>query len=366
MNVLHIYKTYRPDNFTGIPRVIDQIAEGLSGCGVHTSVLALSDNPCPDALKIGSHWVHQAKTDFEISSTSISLSAFSMFRELAREADILHYHFPWPISDVMHLVYGRGKPSIVTYHSDVVKQRYIRPIYTPLMHLFLDSVDQIVATSPNYLNSSPVLQHYLPKTSIIPIGIDKRQLPATSELDKWRSRVGEDFFLFVGSLRYYKGLDFLMEAARITGFPVLLAGKGKPPTAAAELANVKVLGEVSDADKEALLELSRAFVFPSHLRSEAFGIALLEAARAGKPMISCNIGTGTTYVNLGGETGLTIAPADSHALAHAMQELVADAANAKSMGENARHRFEKCFTSEAMCKSYLEKYLTLQKARLPE
>ena len=111
------------------------------------------------------------------------------------------------------------------------------------------------------------------------------------------------------------------------------------------------MGAVSDADKEALLALSLCFIFPSHLRSEAFGIALLEAARAGKPMITCEIGTGTTYVNVDRETGLTTPPANPVALADAMSEMWADRTSAFRWGENARARYEALFTAEKMARA---------------
>ena len=69
---------------------------------------------------------------------------------------------------------------------------------------------------------------------------------------------------------------------------------------------VAVLGALDDADKVALLTLCYAVAFPSHLRSEAFGISLLEGAMYGKPMISSEIGTGTSYINIDGETGLVV------------------------------------------------------------
>ena len=60
----------------------------------------------------------------------------------------------------------------------------------------------------------------------------------------------------------------------------------------------------------ALLALSYAILFPSHLRSEAFGISLLEGAMFGKPLISSEIGTGTTYINIDGKTGVVVPPSD--------------------------------------------------------
>ena len=364
LRILHVYKVYLPEDESGAPRVIWQIAEGLAPYGVESHVLALAQKPAAGPIKIGRHVVHQARRDFDLASTGLSFSVFRKFRDLARGADIVHYHHPWPLQDLMHFFVRPRCPSVVTYHSDIVKQRFILPFYRPLMHRFLASVDHIVATSPDYLETSPVLRRVAAKTSVIPIGLPEREAPNESDLRKWRDRVGEGFFLFVGVLRYYKGLPFLLEAARRTGLPVVVVGEGEMRGAIerAALENVTLLGQVSDTDKEALLSLCRAFVFPSHLRSEAFGIALVEAARAGKPMISCEIGTGTSYVNVNEETGLIVPPADADALGAAMQSLADDSEAAARLGRNARARYQRLLRAEDMSRKYLALYERLASA----
>src|SRR5690606_28155473 len=194
---------------------------------------------------------------------------------------------------------------------------------------------------------SAVLAKFPQKTSVVPIGIPDIAPPGASHVESWRQKVGSGFFLFVGALRYYKGLQFLMEAARETGLPVVVAGGGDTSEwAQMGGPSVRFVGPVSEEDKIALLELSRAFVFPSHLRSEAFGVALAEAARAGRAMISCEIGTGTSFVNLGGETGLVVPPEDVPALGAAMQALAASPDIAAAYGRGARARYEKMFRVE--------------------
>lgn len=356
MRVLHFFKTYLPDSFTGVERVIHAIAQSTAGHGVITDVLSLSPDPSPTPIPVDGHFSHQSRQDAYIASTGLSRSVFGDFRRLAEKADLVHYHFPWPMMDLVHLAVRHGKPSVVTYHSDVVKQQGLLRLYRPLMHRFLDSVDAIVATSPNYRKSSPVLARYGEKLHTIPIGIGPSAVLDDNSLLTRTGQMPPRFFLFLGAMRYYKGLPFLLEAARISGLPVVLAGSGDPGETPP---NVTVLGEVTEAEKQALLEACTAFVFPSHLRSEAFGVALLEAARAGKPMISCEIGTGTSYVNLDGVTGLTIPPADPAALAAAMQSLWDDSARREQMGRAARTRYENLFTAKQMGDSYAALYREL-------
>jgi rhamnosyl/mannosyltransferase len=122
-------------------------------------------------------------------------------------------------------------------------------------------------------------------------------------------------------------------------------------------------GALDEADKTALLSLCHGLVFPSHLRSEAFGISLLEAAMYGKPMISCEIGTGTTYINLDGETGLAVPPSDPAALRGAMQTLWDNPELARRMGARAEQRYHELFTSERMAASYADLYKELVASR---
>src|SRR5690606_33091498 len=119
MRVLHVFKTYLPDSFTGIERVIWEIAEGVSSFGIRSHVFYLSDQESSAPIRIGNHWGHTARRNFEIASTPLSISGLAKFKALADRADVVHYHFPWPLMDMFHLSVGTKTPSLVTYHSDV-------------------------------------------------------------------------------------------------------------------------------------------------------------------------------------------------------------------------------------------------------
>jgi rhamnosyl/mannosyltransferase len=119
------------------------------------------------------------------------------------------------------------------------------------------------------------------------------------------------------------------------------------------------VGFVSEEDKVALHLLSKAFVFPSHLRSEAFGISLIEAQMYNKPIISSDIGTGSSYVNINDETGLSVRPADSKSFSDAMLKIESDAQLRDTFGTNARKRFEQEFTAQRYAQSYAKLYREL-------
>jgi glycosyltransferase involved in cell wall biosynthesis len=369
MKVLHFFKTYYPDTMGGIEQVIFQLAEGGIQYGIESEVLYLSPRGAMRNERLGQHVTHRSYENFQIASTGFSIGAIKDFFELAKQADIIHYHFPWPFMDILHFLLRIKKPTVVTYHSDIVKQQVLLRIYNPLLHAFLRNVDVIVASSPNYVASSETLGRYADKVKVVPIGLDRNTYPEVidASIDYWRENVGERFFLFVGALRYYKGLDFLLDAAKQTRLPVVILGKGPMEIALKQKAidenldNIFFVGALPDSDKAALMKLCFALVFPSHLRSEAFGITLLEGAMYGKPLISCEIGTGTTYINIEGETGYVAIPGDSSSLASAMIKLWDDPLEAARLGKNALKRYNDYFNADDMVRSYSEIYRALLK-----
>jgi rhamnosyl/mannosyltransferase len=367
MRVLHFCKTYFPDSVGGIEQVIRQLCVGTGRLGVTNHVLSLSRDRDLAPFEFEGHTVHRARLDFELASNGVSLGAIGKLARMAREADVVHYHFPWPFTDMAHFLARVDKPTVLTYHSDIVRQKTLLRLYQPLKHRFLQSVDAIVATSPNYLASSAVLDRYRDKTRVITFGLDRTSYPEPDQarLDAWRAKVGPKFFLFVGVLRYYKGLHILLDAVAGTDYPVVIVGAGpieqelKAHAERLGLKTVMFVGKVDDLDKVALLKLCYAVAFPSHLRSEAFGISLLEGAMFGKPMISSEIGTGTTYINIDGETGLVVPPSDHEALRAAMRTLWNDPQMASEMGRRAEARYWQLFTSAQMADDYTQLYQEL-------
>ena len=368
MRVLHFYKTYYPDSWGGIEQVIRQMCVGTGRLGITNEVLTLTRSGGPETIEIEGHKVHRVPHGFEIASNAFSFPAIRKLARLARDADVIHYHFPWPFMDLAHFMARIDKPSVVTYHSDIVRQKTLLRVYAPLKRRFLADVDAIVATSPNYFASSEVLGRYRDKVCTIPFGLDRSTYvePSAAALQKWRERTGgERFFLFVGVLRYYKGLHILLDALANTDYPVVIVGAGpieqelKKHAQRLGLRHVQFVGAVDEEDKVALLKLCYAMAFPSHLRSEAFGISLLEGAMYGKPMISSEIGTGTTYINIDGETGLVVPPSDAGAFEQAMRTLWEQPQLAAEMGRRAEARYWELFTAEQMACNYAKLYARL-------
>ena len=373
MNILHLYKSAPPEDIGGIGVVIQNITRHGGTQGMHHRVLVCTRSaefhrltwPCGTE-------VYCCPQLFSLASMPVSLEFRRQFRALLEWADLLHFQHPFPLQDLLYLLERRKgpmPPAVVSYQSDVVRQRFFNMFYTPVARAFLRSVEAVVASSPQYVESSALLQSLGRPVEVIPLGIDPDNYPQVDPEVSARleQQLGRGFFLFLGSLRYYKGLMYLVEAALKTGLPVVIAGRGtleRELRRRAEGAeNIHFVPDVGEPEKVALLSLARAFVFPSHLRSEAFGISLLEAQMMRLPLITCDLGTGTSHVNEAGVTGLVIPPADSVALAEAMVELYSDSDRCREMGAAGHARFKRMFTAKEMAEHYSRLYHRLLEQR---
>ncbi|MDB1122411.1 glycosyltransferase [Vibrio algarum] len=156
-----------------------------------------------------------------------------------------------------------------------------------------------------------------------------------------------------------------MEAARTVDHKIVISGDGplreelKSLIFKYNLKNVILTGFISEDEKKALLRLCKAFVFPSQYRSEAFGVSLLEAQLFKKPIISCNIGTGSSFVNIHNKTGIVVPPKDVNSLSLAMNHLAKNDSLCHQLGESGFSRFSDMFTIEKQSNSYVKLYNAL-------
>ncbi len=367
MRVLQFYRTYFPETQGGLEEAIRQICLATSELGVEQRILTMARVSEQEVVPLPEGDVVRVPLQLEPASCSIGTAMFKAYREQAEWADIIHIHYPWPFADLVHLLSGVSKPVVLTYHSDIIRQRGLEKLYSPLRSLFFRKVDRFVATSPNYVETSPVLGNLRNSPDVIPLGLSPESYskPSQSALDWVSSSYGKDYFLFVGVLRYYKGLQNLVRAAAISGLPVVVAGHGPEGDSLKDLAqdlgatNVCFAGYVSDDEKQALFQSARAVAFPSTERSEAFGVTLLEGQLNSKPLITCEIGTGTSFVNQDGETGIVVPPGNPEELAAAMRKLHDNPELALEMGKAGRKRFDEMFCGRRVGGAYLDLYRQL-------
>lgn len=354
--ILQIYNDYYPPVFGGIEKHINTICEGLQTKFDITALVA-NRSPLTEIVNIDGVEVIKAGTLTRLQSAPISLPMPFWLKNT--KADILHFHLPCPTAIISYFLARPKGKVIVTYHSDIVRQKWAVGFYKPLVEKFLNMADFIIATSPNYIESSAILNKFRHKCIVIPLGID---------LSKFKYLEPEEpTVLFVGKLRYYKGLEYLIAAMKDIDAKLLVIGTGteekKLKTLSSQLnINHKIafLGNVSEERLPCYYSNCSVFVLPAVERSEAFGTVQLEAMASGKPVVSTNLKTGVPWVNQDSVTGLIVPPKDIKALANAINKLLQNPSLRGELGKNARLKAEKEFSQEKMLKSIIELYnLTL-------
>jgi glycosyltransferase involved in cell wall biosynthesis len=279
--------------------------------------------------------------------------------------DVVHLHFPNPMAALACLVSRLDVPIVVTWHSDVVRQRRAAAVFAPLLSLLLRRCAAIIVASNTYIETSPALSAWRNLCRVIPYGIhaDAFERPDLARVAELRRRYGERIVLSVGRLIYYKGFEYLVRAMADVRGTALIAGGGPLAVALrAEAARLGVtdrfvlLGHVNDADLKACYHACDVFALPSVKRSEAFGIVQLEAMACGRPVVNTRLDSAVPHVSLDGLTGLTVPPADSAALAAALNALLDDPAWRAAMSAAARQRVREEFSAELMARRTLDVY----------
>jgi rhamnosyl/mannosyltransferase len=360
MRVLYLYKDYYPV-LGGIENHIRALAEGLRARGVETKVLVTNTNGTTVEETIGGVPVTKTARQVNVSSAPVSLPFSSAVRRLEVDVDIAHAHMPYPPGEVAQLLAGRARRFVVTYHSDIVRQRVLGALYRPFLWQVLRAARLIAVSNPVYIQDSPFLRRYAGKCRVIHFGLDLGRFAATpavqAEAAAWRARfANRPLLLFVGRLRHYKGVNVLLEAMRdLPDATALIVGVGpfaeewqQQAQAAGLQDRVHFLGEQPDAAVSALYHAADAFVLPSTNRAETFGIVQLEAMACGCPLICTELGTGTSYVNQHGVTGLVVPPNDPAALAAAVRRILADPDLRARMGQAGLRRAQTEFSIDAM------------------
>jgi glycosyltransferase involved in cell wall biosynthesis len=359
MRILHVYKDYFPV-LGGIENHVRVLAESQARAGHQVIALVCSLGSRTTVEELNGVKVVKSGRVATVASMPISLSQPLAVARLRPE--IIHVHSPYPLGEASAWLLARSSRLVITHHSDVVRQKGLLRFYGPVLRRVLRRADRILTDSPNYMRTSPWLQPVLDRCTVVPLGVDAvRFSPPPSPY------AGPTRLLFVGRLRYYKGLDTLLRA--LVALPDVLltvVGDGVMRTEWEELAaslgiasRVSFVGEVDDNALPGVYRQATAFVLPSNARSESFGTVLLEAMASGLPCVTTEVGTGTSWVVQDGVSGMVVPPSDPGALGDALSRLVADPSMARRMGEAGRSRVEREFTESVMVEAVMAVYCDL-------
>lgn len=373
MHILHVYKDY-PPVLGGIEAHIQTLARHQVHQGLQVTVLVTNPAPLPAGLRTRvslEDGVTVIRSGRCLTTASTPLSPVQAWWQRRLRPDVVHLHFPYPPGEVANLLWGQGRVTVITYHSDVIRQQLILRLYRPLLRRVLARADAIIATSHAYVTSSPFLAPLADSVQVIPLGIDldpflhaDQAAARTLRARFTGDRSDHHLLLFVGRLRYYKGVDVLLRAlVQVPGAVLLVVGAGPMKQAWEALARdlglgprVHFLGDVPAEALPAHYAAADLFILPATSRAEAMGLVLVEAMATGVPVISTELGTGTSYVNQHGVTGLVVPPGDVTALTAAIDTLLADPRRRERMGRRAQARVRQEFDAAMMAERVLEVY----------
>ena len=367
--ITHIFKTYFPDTQGGLEEAIRQIGKYSLKNGYNVNVISISKKP--SSIVLDGINCYSFKHSFGPKSMPMSLDLANNFKKIIDDTDIIQLHYPYPYGELLTLFTNiKNKPLIITFHCEILNRRLIRLAYEPFARRIFKKASIIVPTSENLLKSTSILQRWKDKVEIINLWLDEDRFSEQQEPDDsfkaWVENL-PDFTLFVGVLRWYKGIDILLDAAKKTKGHIVIVGKGLDKKRLENrikdenISNVIFTGFLPDSHVFYLLQKCKFTVLPSISPAEAFGQVLLESSFYSKPMVTTELGTGTSYVNLDGETGFVVQPNSSDELSNAMNKLFQNDEHCEIMGKNAYKRYKEFFSEEVHGQKYIDIYNKLLK-----
>ncbi len=370
MRILELGKFYAPER-GGIETLLRSWSEGFVRLGAEVDCVVAHGPQTP-----GSRWrtfretragvrVHRLPSPRELFGVSLCPAYPGAARRF--QPDLVHAHFPNPLADLACVLAPARTPVVLSWHSDIVRQKALMRVYNPLQQALLRRATKIVVATPFHLEYSAWLGPYRDKVEVIPFGLDLNRFlatdPASPEVRELRAQAGGRFILLnVGRLVGYKGQKHAVAALpSLPEAELWLVGNGPLEAALRQQAaalgvadRLRFFGDVADTELPRFYQACDVFVFPSETPNEAFGLVQVEAMACGKPVVACNLRSGVPYVCRDGETGLLIPPGDSVRLAAAIRKLMSDKGLAQRLGEQARQRALQEFAESVMVERYMK------------
>jgi glycosyltransferase involved in cell wall biosynthesis len=367
VRVVHIGK-FDPSTYGGIETHLRVLAPGLSRY-IDVRLLVANDSRISEESSVCGVPVLRAGTLFRFASTPFCPAMIPATR--SGGADVLHLHLPNPAAILVYLASNHRGPLVISYHSDTYRHKILARLFEPFLLKALRRCDAIVASSQSYVDNSPILARFKDRCHIIPYGIStsgfERCDPAA--IRAIRESHGDRIVLAVGRLVYYKGFEYLVRAMRNIDAKLLILGEG-PMLGALQReiaecgvgSRVAILGGIGDLAP--YYHAADVFALPSICRTEAFGIVQLEAMACGTPVVNTFLPTSVPSVSLSGVTGLTVPPAESEALATAINLLLDNPELRLRYGHAAKRRVDEEFGEELMTERTLQLYRDVLKQPL--
>lgn len=378
MKILMVSKYY-PPHVGGIEFHLQDISEGLVKAGHKVVALVCNGENELKTETINGVEIIRLPRLFEKASTPVSREFKKALDVYATDADIVHFHFPYPYGEFEWLRTKahcrQNKPYVVTYHTDIVRQKLALELYRPFLNIFLNGAARIIASSPQLIKYSEFLNTRTDKARQLNFGLPVEEIAYHKGAKKRAEELKAHYnnrplVLFVGRLVYYKGVEVLARSIKDVDAEFIVIGKGDLKDAMVKIAREdgfeKRLHFIDYADRDELIAWFHAadvLALPSVLPSEAFGLVQIEAHAAATPTVSTLLKSGVPYANLDGVTGLSVKPYDHKALADALNQLLNNKELHDKYAAQAQKRALKDFNVQQMVDNTIALYKEVLKER---
>lgn len=359
----------------GVQAHAQMLCRGLAARGLDVVNLVAAQGSRGSEQRIDGYRLVEAGSYGIYLSTALCPDMVRLARRLHREApfDVVHLHFPDPMSHLVSLALHEDVPRVITWHSDIVRQRTALRLYRPVQVREVMRAKALVAPTSAHFSTSGQIPPSYPQHQkhVIPFGIELERFAVTPQIgarvDAVRRRAaGRPIVFALGRHVAYKGFDVLIDAIAKTRALLVLGGDG-PLTPDLKLRvekagveqRVVFPGVMSEDEVVAHYHACDMFCLPSVTPNEALGIVQLEAMACGKPVICTALGNGVNVVNPDGVTGLTVPVGDARALAEAIEALSDDIALRVRLGAQAQARIVEDYSLDAMSERHLMLYRDL-------
>ena len=372
MRVLHVGKFFPPHR-GGMEVVLADLIAAQQHQGIVAHAL-VHGTPQPDDPA----WLTRVPVQFNVTYAPIALGFRRALSRAIRQLrpDVLHLHMPnnsalW----VLTLACAHKVPWIVHWHSDVVVSKISFAValayrlYRPFEQALLRRSARIIVTSPPYLQCSEPLRAWHDRCAVVPLGlgsVETRPDTAAAGTTHWHH--GALRLLSIGRLTYYKGFETLIQAvAALPNVQLLIIGEGELRGQLQALIDaaqpsdhpgkIRLLGNVDDEEKHALLDQCDVFCLASRERTEAFGVAILEAIQHAKPCIVSDLeGSGMPWVVQTAGAGLLAPPEDVAAWQAAIVQMQNDATLRARTGHAGQQSLQQQFSMAACARRIAGQY----------